>query len=307
MITHYFKTLKDGELKTIEAPRNGVWSHVVSPSEADIAELVSLYALDETVLEDARDFFEVPRLERSGGATYCFTRYPFDDKDEDIDTAPLLFVMGESFVITVALREVPQFKPFLEGRVTINTTQKTKLFIQLMDAVTNSFEKELVRLRRAVHRNRIKLRRIGPHDIERLVSYENTLNDVIAALVPTNTWLNQLTHSNYIQLFNEDMDLMEDLVIDNTQLVDSSRSILKTIQNIRGASEAIMTSTLNTTIQRLTIITILLTIPTIVASLYGMNVPIPHAESPWAFWLIITAIVTVVSVAVFGFKKNGWL
>ena len=307
MITHYFRTLKDTELKTLDSPRSGVWTHVVEPTADDIEYLTKEFALDQTILEDAQDFFEVPRMERSGGVTYFFTRYPFDQEEEDVDTAPLLIVMGESFVLTVALKEVPQFKRFLDGKEEIYTTQKAKFFIQIMTAVTNSYERKLVKLRRAVHKDRARLRVIGNREIVRWVNYEHELNDMVTALVPTNAWLNQVTSGNYMQLYNEDIELMEDLMIDNSQLVDSARSVLKTIQNVRTASEAILTNNLNASIRTLTVLTILLTIPTIIASLYGMNITLPLSAHPYAFWLVAVFILMVVSLVVWLFKRNNWL
>lgn len=307
MITHYFKTLKDSELKTLETTRTGVWTHIVAPTEDELVNVIGEYGLDEAIVADIHDFFEVPRMEKSGSATYFFTRYPFDEKDEDIDTAPILIVVGESFVLTAAQREVPQLTSFISGKTEIQTTQKAKFFIQIMDALTNSYEHELIRLRKAVHSDRTRLRKIGNREIERLVNYEHELNDMIASVVPTNAWLQQVTSGQYMQLFHEDLELMEDLMIANSQLVDSARSVLKTIQNIRTATEAILTNKLNTTIQTLTILTIILTIPTVVASLYGMNVPLPLANSPFAFWIVLVGILLVVSVAIFVFKKSEWI
>ena len=307
MITHYFKTLKDSELKVLDAVRTGVWTHVVAPSEEELEAIVGEYGLDEAIVADIHDFFEVPRMEKSKSATYFFTRYPFDEKDEDIDTAPILIVVGESFVLTVAQREVPQFKAFVSGKKEIQTTQKAKFFIQIMDALTKSYEYELTHLRKSVHSDRTRLRKIGNREIERLVNYEHELNDMIASVVPTNAWLQQVTGGNYMQLFNEDVELMEDLMIANSQLVDSARSVLKTIQNIRTATEAILTNKLNATIQTLTILTIILTIPTVVASLYGMNVPLPLAGNPMAFWMILVFILLTVSGVIIVFKRGQWL
>jgi len=307
MITYYFRTLKDAELKELEVPRTGVWTHVVEPTDDELALLVKEFALDESILEDAKDFFEVPRMERSGGVTYFFTRYPFDQEEEDVDTAPLLIVMGESFVITIALRHVPQFKRFIEGKEEVHTTQKAKFFIQIMSTLTTSFERKLVRLRRAVHRDRAHLRHIGNREIVRFVNYEHELNDMIAAVLPTNDWLKQVTGGNFMQLYNEDVELMEDLMIANSQMVESARAVLNTIQNVRNASEAILTNNLNASIRTLTVLTILLTIPTIVASLYGMNISLPLSEHPYAFWLVIVFIVMVVSLVVWIFKRSRWL
>jgi|SRR6056297_797395 len=306
MITHYFRTVKDSELKELPKSRSGVWTHVIDPADEEIAQLVGEYSLDEAILEDARDFFEVPRMERSQGATYFFTRYPYTQNQEDIDTAPLLIVMGESFVLTVALKEVPQFKPFIEGTEVVVTTQKAKLFIQIMAALTTAFERKLVRLRRAVHRDRAKIRQIGSREIERFVNYEHELSDMTAALIPTNAWLNQVTTGNFMQLYNDDIELMEDLMIANSQLVDSARTVMKTIQNVRSATEAILTNRLNTTIQTLTVLTILLTIPTVVSSIFGMNVPIPLADAPWMFAAILTTIGLCVLITVLVLKRNRW-
>ena len=307
MITYYFRTIKDDSLKEVSDLRTGVWIHAVAPTDEELSELFQKLALDDALIEDAQDFFEVPRFERSGGATFFFTRYPFTEKRQSSDTAPLLIVMGESFVLTVVQREIPQFKAFLTGTEIVHTTQKTKLFIQIMQQVTSAYEKQLVVLRRNVNRDRAQLRKIGNREIERFVIFEHKLNDMISAIVPTNVALQQITKGNHIQMFNEDVELMEDLVIDNTQLVDSARSVLKTIQNVRSATEAILANNLNTTIKTLTVLTILLTIPTIVASLFGMNVPLPLEDTPHAFWAVCGIIVTIVGLVVWYFKKNEWL
>lgn len=307
MITHYFRTVKDEEIKILDAPRSGVWTHVVKPTDEEIDFLVHELDLDRVTLEDARDFFEVPRMEKSGGVTYFFTRYPFDQEEEDVDTAPLMIAMGESFVLTVSPRQVPQFKRFVEGKETIHTTQKAKLFIQMMTAITVSFEQRLIKLRRSVHKDRAQLRHIGNKEIVRFVNYEHQLSDFVSAVVPTTAWLNQVTTGNYMQLYSEDLQIMEDLMIDNSQLVESARSVLKTIQNVRNATEAILTNNLNATIRTLTVLTILLTIPTIIASLYGMNIPLPLADHPYGFWLVLVLISMVVSLVVWVFKRYRWL
>lgn len=307
MITYYFRTIKDSALKEISELRSGVWIHAVKPTEAELTELFQQLALDTDLIEDALDFFEVPRMERSQGGVYFFTRYSYNEQKEDTDTAPLLIVIGESFVLTVAQRDIPQLKKFIDGTEVVHTTQKTKLFLQLMNAVTESYEKQLIMLRRSVHKDRAKLRTIGNKEIERFVNYEHKLGDMIGALLPTNAALQQIAKGNYIQTYAEDIDMMNDLIIDNTQVVDSARAVLNTIQNVRSATEAILTNNLNATIKTLTVFTILLTIPTIVASLYGMNVPLPLGESPYAFLYILGLVTVVLSLIAYLFKRNGYL
>jgi len=307
MITYYFRTIKDESLKTVDDLRTGVWIHAVSPSEKELKEIFEKLALDVDLIEDVTDFYEVPRFERTGGVMYFFTRYPIGGKREDADTAPLVIIMGESFVLTVIQREAAPFKDFLSGKEIVHTTQKTKLFIQLMQAVTVAYEKQLVVLRRNVHKDRAQLRKIGNREIERFVTFEHMLNDMISAIVPTNTALQQITKGNYMQMFSDDVEMMEDLVIDNSQLLDSARSVLKTIQNVRSATEAILANNLNATMKTLTVLTILLTIPTIVASIFGMNVQIPLENSPYAFWGVMAIIAASVVFLVWYFRRIEWL
>ncbi len=306
MITYYFRTIKDDTMKEIREPRTGVWAHVSSPSDEEIALLVKTFALDEEVVKDATDMYEVPRLERANGVTYFFTRYPLRDQVPDNATAPLLIAMGESFVITIAVREVSQFKRLTAGEASVYTTQKAKLFIEMMSILTRSFDQELIRLRKAVHKDRVHLQAIGPKEIEQLVGYESVLNSIVDALMPTNSWLQQVPRGNYMQLYAEDIDAMEDLVIDNGQVVQSARSVLKTIQNIRGASEAIMTSRLNNALRILTGLTIILTVPLVITSLYGMNVALPLADNRYAFFGILLFNIALLVGLTWLFKRNKW-
>jgi magnesium transporter len=283
-----------------------VWVHAESPTEAELKQLASELRLDMTILEDSQDFFEVPRLERSSGATYFFTRYPYSDKEEDMDTAPILIVVGEAFVLTISIRPVAQFEALTSGQITVYTTQKTKLFIKLMEVVTLSFEKQLITLRRVVHRDRVKLRNIGNREIVGFVDYEHKLNDMVAAVLPTNVALKQIMGGNYMQIFDDDRELIDDLRIDNDQVVDSARTLLKIIQNVRSAAEAILANNLNNRIKTLTVLTILLTIPTIISSMYGMNVSLPLADESYAFLFVMGVIAGLVALSVWYFKRNSW-
>ena len=125
--------------------------------------------------------------------------------------------------------------------------------------------------------------------------------------MPTNVWFNHLTKGNHLKFKDADRELLEDLLIDCGQLIDSAKSILKTIQNIRGASEAILAQGLNNTIRTLTAVTIVLTIPTLVSSLFGMNVPNPLEGYAHAFWIVVALIMVAVIITVHFFNKNRWM
>ncbi len=307
MIRHYYRLDAETPLETLEAPRDGVWTHVVSPTKDELLLLITRLGIDDVIVEDIGDIFEVPRFEQEGSFSYFFTRYPYDVKDIDIDTAPILVVLGDTFLLTIASQEVPFLESFIAGKKQFSTVQKTTLFLEFMAELVITYEKKLTRTRKMVYRDMGRIRDIRTNDIQRLVFLEQELNETMSALIPTKEWLQQLTKSSYVHLFTEDQELLEYLLIDTTQLIDSAKSILKTIQNIRGASESILTQNLNNTIRRLTAFTIVLTIPTLIFSLFGMNIILPFQESQHGLLFVLLIVAVLVSITVSLFKFNRWI
>ncbi len=309
MITHYFKTKESSELTVTPEFVSGGWTHVISPSDDELKSIVSHFDLDETIVADIKDNFEVPRFEQEGTVSYFFTRYLNGAKESEVDTdtSPILIILGTTFIITIANQRVPFIEMCISGKKSIHTTQRTSLFLVIMSAMVANYGRFLNSVRKTVHRDVAHVRAIRARDIQRLVLFEQELNEILSALLPTNAWLHQLNHGNHIQMFTEDRELLEDLLIASGQLVDSAKTIMKTIQNIRSASEAFLTQKLNSTIRMLTAFTIILTIPTLIASLFGMNVPVPLQDEPYAFWIIAGFIISIVLVTIHFFMKNRWI
>jgi len=111
----------------------------------------------------------------------------------------------------------------------------------------------------------------------------------------------------HLELYEDDRDLVEDIQLENQQIVESAKANLKTIQNIRSSYTAIVTNNLNGVIKLLTSLTIILTIPTILGSLYGMNVPLPFSESPHAFSTIALVAAVAMGAAAFFFSRRNWM
>ncbi len=308
MITHYFKAKDHEDISVKNEHCIDGWTHVIAPTDDELRALVEEFHLDETIVADIKDNFEVPRFEQEGSVSYFFTRYLNNKESEiDTDTSPILIILGLTFIITIANQRVPFIETCISGKKNIQTTQKTSLFLVLMSAMVANYGRFLNGIRKTVHRDVAHVRAIRARDIQRLVLFEQELNEILSALLPTNAWLHQLNRGNYIQMFTEDRELLEDLLIASGQLVDSAKTIMKTIQNIRSASEAFLTQKLNSTIRMLTAFTIILTIPTLIASLFGMNVPVPLQNEPYAFWFIVGFIVAIVLVTIHFFMKNRWI
>lgn len=307
MISHYFRNDETEALQTLDEACHGVWTHVVSPTDEELRSLIEQYSFDDVIIENSRDVFETPRFERDGAISYFFARYLFDVKDIDIDTAPILFILGEGFLVTIANRPVPFLEPFLAEKRLFSTVENTSLFLQCMSELVMTYEKKLTRTRKVVYRDVGRIRDIRVNDIQRLVFLEQELSEILSGLVPMQEWFRQLSKNTAIKMDEEDTEMLEYLLIDNSQLIDSAKSILKTIQNIRNASESILTQNLNVTIRRLTAFTIVLNIPTLVFSMFGMNIPIPFQESRHASFYVSIIVLALMLSIVYLFKRNKWI
>ena len=142
-------------------------------------------------------------------------------------------------------------------------------------------------------------------DIATLTEYERKLNDYLDALIPMNWAIERLMATSGLRLRADDKDNVEDLSINLEQVIARCKSLLRTITNVRDSYRAVMDTRLNETIRLLTVITVALTIPTMVAGLFGMNVALPGAEDPLMFWEILAAsIIAAVALGYFFLRRQ---
>ena len=119
------------------------------------------------------------------------------------------------------------------------------------------------------------------------VMIEDELNEFLSSLMPTNATLRRLLLGRYMPLFDEDQDIVEDLLLNNEQSIEACNSNLKSIDNIREAYSSISSHNLNSTMKVLTVATVLIALPNVFYGMYGMNVPLPFQEEPWAYFMIV--------------------
>lgn len=307
MITFYQKTVTTRRLKKVDEFKVGSWVHVEEPNDVELDRLASELKLDRGLLSDAVDPYEVPRVETDAETTYFFTRIPYEDGGT-IQTAPVLFGISPNFVFTVSQRTLPFFNAFIDGRVEVHTTQKIRFILKMLSEVDTAYYRHITIINKEVRRMQGKLHTtISNRDIIRFVHLETVLSDMNDALVPTNASLSNIISGKFLTLFEEDKEYAEDVFLANNQLVELCRTNLRAIMNIRIAYSTIMTNNLNRVIKLLAGLTIVLTIPTIIVNLYGMNVPLPFQDSPHAFWIIMGMATTLTGLALWLFSRKQWL
>lgn len=299
MIKYYYKSLRTTRLSEIADYKRGAWTYVEAPSEREIDYLVKKFKLEESILTDALDENEMPRLEKDGEVSYIFVRFALKDKDGDLVTMPLLFVFGEEILMTISLVRLPALDAFLAGKVDFATTQRAKLVLQILQQISEHYDSYIATTNKQIKRIRARLRghEIGNQDFIDFVTIEDELNEFLSALVPTNATLRRLLLGRYMPLFEEDQDIVEDLLLNNEQSMEACNSNMKSIANIREAYTSISSNNLNRTIKVLTILTVMIAIPNLFYSMYGMNIEMPFQHEPWAYGLIVGFTLALILVA----------
>lgn len=280
--THYRPAIKQRE--TLQP---GSWVRCERPNEDELEELVKS-GIDADILTDALDPHEVPRAELDGNWTYFITRLPDTDDDFNDYTTPILFALGQESLVTVSRDSLGRmWQPFID-KTEAPTTQQSKFFLLMLDAIVRQYQTRVATINRQMRATTGDVRKLRSNDIAVLANFERKLNDYLDALQATNAAVEKLLSGKLLKLYEDDKDLVEDVSIDLEQIISRCKSLLRTITNVRDSYRAVIDTRVNETVRLLTVITLALTIPTMLAGLFGMNVPLPiDDQSPLVFWGVV--------------------
>jgi len=307
MQVNYHRTIRDTFLEAVDTPKRGSWIRVINPDKQELEDLENKYGLDADLLEDGIDLYEAPRLERDGTNIYIYVRYS-RPAGEHTSTHPLLIIVTSDNIITVS-RADSQPLDNLADRGSVVTTQKIKLVLEILEEVNRGYRAHLNTVTKRILATRNKLQRtiIKNKDVLNFIDIEEDLNEFLAALQPYGIVLQALMSGKYLKIHEYDIDLIEDLQLSSSELIELTKSRLSTIQNIREAYTAIATNNLNQIFKRLTSIAIFMSIPTIVSGFYGMNVILPFSENKQAFWIVAGITLSLMTFFIIYFKRKKWL
>ncbi|HRJ05986.1 MAG TPA: magnesium transporter CorA family protein [Candidatus Saccharibacteria bacterium] len=305
MLQYLASTKADPVITPRERLITGSWVRSERPTD-DEKKALSDIGIDDDILTDALDPHEVPRVETDDGWTYFITRVP-DIGDEFNDfTTPIMVAISSDYLVTVSRDTLGRlWQPFID-KTRINTRHQATLFIGMMDMIAQSYQNRVSHINRQTRAATSDVRQLRSRDIGILTEYERKLNDYLDALLPTNTAVERMLGGRMLKLSEEDKDMVENLSIDLEQVIARCKSLLRTITNLRDSYRAVMDTRLNETIRLLTVITLALTIPTMLAGLFGMNVVLPGDEnSPLAFWMIVgVSLVSAGSLSLYFLRKR---
>jgi len=299
MLRYYVKKSYAEELQIVPTPAfEHTWVYGASTTDAELAQVVDDYSLDENIVHDVNDKHELPRVEYTGDALYVFASTPQKSLHGSIVSVPFLSVLKGSVLITLAKTEY--FTPedvFDHAKMSLKSSHH--VFVQVLNRVIKQYEDQIHRSGTYIlnTRQRLKSREVDNKDFIEFVTVEGDLNEYKTRLSALLVVFERLHENRHKSFTSKDCELIEDIILHVNQLLVAVASHTQTINSIRNAYTTITNNTLNRRMKTLTLLTVLITLPNVFYGMYGMNVALPFAEQEWAYLGIIGfTVILVVAV-----------
>ncbi len=307
MITIY-KKVKGGELRQQKRLSKGCWIDVVEPTESEVEDFVNFLKIPPDFITSALDEEERPRYEVEGGNKLFIFSVPFEENN-NLRTFPLAIIITKNYFLTIHKKQFNFLKDFIEDKVkSFSTTMKIRFLLQILLRINNQFMKYIHELEKSINKIEAKLvTSLNNKEIVRLLTIQKTLTYFHNAGISNHRVFNTILNSNIVKLFEEDVDVLEDVIIENKQYIEMISNYNNIVSGMLDAYASIVSNNLNIVMKVLAVITIILSIPTIITSFYGMNVVLPLQNNSNAYLFVILLSFFSMFLLTFIFKKMNWL
>ena len=304
---------EDNRIDELDRIQPGSWVALTNPSQDELDRVKAVTKIDMDALKAALDEEERSRIEAEDEYQMVIADIPVIEEDEDTVsyfTIPMSVIITENYVVTVCLRETPILTAFMHGRVkNFYTRMKTRFIFQILYRNASLF---LQYLRSIERRSEIIEKKLGENatndEIIQLLELEKSLLYFTTSLKSNEIVLEKLLKTDAIKKYPEDTDLLEDVIIENKQAIEMAGIYTGILSDTRDAFASVSSNNLNNVMRFLAVVTIVMSIPTMIFSAYGMNLNqkgMPFADSPWGFAIIIgLCIVVSMAIALLFSKKK---
>ncbi|NTW71432.1 MAG: magnesium transporter CorA family protein [Eubacteriaceae bacterium] len=298
------------KLVELQEFEDGAWINLSMPNSTELNRVSEYLNVDISNLRAALDEEERSRIEIEDDCILIIVDVPIVTLENDINkysTLPLGIILTNENIVTVCLQEIPVFKDFILGRVKeFYTVKKTRFILQILFKNASyylNYLRHIDRMSSTVERELHKS--LKNRELIELLELEKSLVYFSTSLRGNEIVLEKMLKLDAIKKYPEDTDLLEDVIIENRQAIEMANIYSNILSGTMDAFASVISNNLNMVMKFLTSVTIVMAIPTIIASLFGMNVPVPLSSNPYAFPLIFMITIGVSAlVAIYMMKKK---
>lgn len=308
----YFKNI-DNHTVEIDKPENGIWVNLVPPlKDEEFNELSDVLDIPIEFLRDSLDIDERPRFEIEDNVRFIVLKTPtennsFNDSDAFYITIPICIILTHNHIVTVNSFDNGAIKKFLNTFEKRHPDKRSMMVLKVFEKVVHTFMDHLKEIN---HRRNIYEQKLYDsnrnEELLHLMRIQKSLVYFVTALRSNELLMLKIERTNFLGLNEEEREFLNDLIVDTSQALEMANVYTNILSSTLDAFASIISNNLNNVMKRLTSITIILSLPALVASIYGMNVDIPYQHTPHAFYIPIV-LSLLVSVVIAGyFMKKKW-
>ena len=307
-----YKSITEEETVEVDKIEKGVWVNMYNPTEKEIQQVCSEAKIKDDFIKYALDNEEKARIDidEDDKAILFIIDTPVIEENETAKiytTMPMgVIFVRDDIIITVSIKENNIIKNLIKERRKIVTYKKSRILLQILynnaEAFLNSLKKVNKESEIAEHTLQQSMKN---EEVLHMLNLEKSLVYLTTSLKANELVMEKTMRGKTIKLYEEDEDILEDAIIENKQTIEMSQIYSNILATTMEASASIISNNLNTVMKILTSITIVIAIPTLIASFWGMNVPVPFQNNPFGFFItIIISVLLGVSASLLLKKSN---
>lgn len=313
-----YKSMESGPLQklSLKTLEKGAWINIVDPTPYELKVVSNLTEVEPDFLRSALDDEERSHTDVEDNSIMVLTNVPICRDEESYDALPLAIILTEDYIITVCLDETPVIAEFNERTAKFfRTYKKTRFLFQILYKSATLYLKYLRQISKLSDEIEDQLRHdMKNSEILRLLELQKGLTYFNAALRSNGAVLDKLQRlrststvnvQHILKVYEEDEDLLDDVIIENKQAREMVEMYSKILARLADTFSSIISNNQNLVMKFLTAVTIILAIPTLVSSFFGMNVPVPFAESGEGFvYVVVIAFAISITSAVVLWRRD---
>ena len=313
MIKIYNTDIATDKLEEVKEIKKGVWINLVNPSESEIKRVCTELNIEEDFIRYPLDYEEQARIDVEDNMTLFVIDVPIieDIKDDtSYTTMPLgVIIVGDDYVITVSLKRNKVIDAFEKSRVkNFYTYKKTRFLLQILYLNSACYLDNLKKINKEQEATVFLLQQsMKNRDLIQLSNLQNSLIYITTSLKSNEIVMEKTLRGKVLKMYEEDEDILEDAIIENRQAIEMSKTYSDILTSTMDAYSSIISNNLNGVMKVLTSLTILISVPTLIASIWGMNVNLPFSTSMHGFWILMGMSAAVAGVAFIWLKRKDMI
>jgi magnesium transporter len=291
---------------------DGCWVHLIDPGVDEIARMSQEFGIPADFFTYPLDLDESPRIEKENGALLIVLRVPHvqgPQADIPFSTMPLGIILTERVIATVCKLSSDLVEEFANGRPrSLSTTKRNRFFLRLFLETAKRYLRDLREINRQVDllEDRLQMS-LRNREVLELLKYQKSLTLFTTALKANQLMMARMQKGQAFRMYEEDEDLLEDVLTEIGQAIQMTDISSGILSQMMDAFASIISNNLNVVMKFLASATIILALPTLVASVYGMNIELPLQEHPFSFEIVMGGALLVALTVVVIFIRRDWL